>query len=89
MSNPLISILVPFKNTAEFLPECLQSILDQSYPYWELLIVDDGSNDESYNIVASFSKIDPRIQLLKNEGIGIIKALQTAFKKSKGEYKIA
>lgn len=86
MSNPLISILVPFKNTAEFLPECLQSILDQSYPYWELLIVDDGSNDESYNIVASFSKIDPRIQLFKNEGTGIIKALQTAFKKSKGEY---
>lgn len=86
MSNPLISILVPFKNTAEFLPECLRSVINQSYPYWELLIVDDGSSDESYSIVASFSKTEPRIQLFKNVGVGIIKALQTAFKKSRGEY---
>lgn len=86
MSNPLISILIPFKDTAKFLPECLQSIIDQSYSNWELLIVDDNSSDESYGIVEQFSEKNSRIQLLKNDGVGIIKALQLAFRKSKGDF---
>ncbi len=56
MSNPLISILIPFKDTAKFLPECLQSIIVQSYSNWELLIVDDNSSDDSYGIVEQFSE---------------------------------
>lgn len=85
MHNPLISILIPFKNTAEFLPECLQSIINQTYTNWELLIVDDGSTDESFNIVEDFIIKDSRIQLFKNNGFGIINALRLAFSKSKGE----
>ena len=48
MQQPLISILTPFKNTEAYLPECLESILKQTYLNWELIIVDDGSTDASY-----------------------------------------
>jgi len=86
MQNPLISILIPFKNTAKFLPECIQSIINQTYTNWELLIVDDGSDNESYNIVEAFANNDSRIQLFKNNGNGIIDALRLAFSKSQGEF---
>lgn len=86
MQNSLISILTPFKNTSAFLEDCINSILNQTYSNWELIIVDDGSTDESYNIVEKFSEKDTRIILLKNTGFGIIDALQMAFKHSKGTY---
>ena len=85
MQNPLISILTPFKNTEAFLEDCLLSILKQTYSNWELIIIDDGSTDSSYNIVNAFAEKDNRITLLKNSGSGIIEALQLAFKHSKGE----
>jgi len=85
MQNLLISILIPFKNTAEFLSECLQSIINQTYTNWELLIVDDNSTDDSYRLVEEFSNKDSRIKLYKNEENGIIDALRFAFSKSKGE----
>lgn len=84
MQNPLVSILIPFKNTKSFLDECINSILNQTYKNWELIIVDDNSSDESYNIVNNFAKNDARIKLFKNSGNGIIDALRFAFSKSSG-----
>ena len=86
MQKTLISIITPFKNTEAFLSSCIGSIMKQSHINWELLIVDDNSTDNSYNLVSQYSKIDSRIKLFKNEGNGIIDALQLAFKHSKGEY---
>lgn len=86
MQNSLISILTPFKNTATFLGDCLNSILNQTYGNWELIIVDDNSTDESYKIAEKFADNDSRITLLKNPGNGIIEALQVAFKHSKGQF---
>ncbi|WP_055436699.1 glycosyltransferase family 2 protein [Lacinutrix algicola] len=86
MQQPLISVLIPFKNTQEFLSECLNSIINQTYTNWELLIIDDNSTDNSYNLVSDYVKKDNRIKLYKNEGSGIINALKLAFSKSKGDY---
>lgn len=86
MQKPLISILTPFKNTAVFLEACIRSILAQSYLNWELLIIDDGSTDNSYDVVKQYCEKDARIKLFKNEGNGIIDALQLAFTKSNGSY---
>jgi len=86
MQQPLISILIPFKNTEAYLEECIDSILLQSYTNWELLIVDDHSTDSSYSLVKSYDSKDSRITLLKNDGNGIINALKLAFKHSKGDY---
>ncbi len=86
MQEPLISILTPFKNTEVYLSDCINSILNQTYRNWELLIVDDHSTDNSYNLVNSFAKSDSRIKLYKNNGTGIISALQQAFSNSSGEF---
>ncbi len=86
MHETLISILTPFKNTAQFLPECINSILVQTYVNWELLIVDDNSTDNSYEVVKSFQEKDSRIKLYKNPESGIISALRFAFEQSQGEY---
>ncbi|MCK0189284.1 glycosyltransferase [Arenibacter sp. F20364] len=81
-----ISILIPFKNTEEFLPACIQSIIDQTYDDWEVLAVNDHSTDNSHRIIDSYAKKDNRINLLENEGHGIIEALRTAYSRSKGTF---
>ena len=86
MSKPIISILIPFKNTEVFIEECLQSVINQSCTNWEAIFVDDNSNDTSYNIVERYCLKDNRIKLLKNNGSGIIEALRTAYNESKGDY---
>lgn len=85
MQKPLVSILTPFKNTEKYLADCINSIFNQTYTNWELIIVDDCSTDNSFELVNNFAKIDNRIKLLKNSGIGIIEALRLAFEESKGE----
>lgn len=86
MSKPLVSILIPFKNTESFISECITSIINQTYTNWEAIFVDDHSDDASYTIVEKFSENDDRIQLYSNKHEGIISALQTAFKNCKGAY---
>jgi len=86
MPQPLVSILIPFKNTESYISDCLTSIVKQSYTNWETIIIDDGSTDTSYTIVESFAKADSRIKLFKNDNSGIIAALQLAFKNSNGDY---
>ncbi|MDB9954267.1 glycosyltransferase [Flavobacteriaceae bacterium] len=86
MQKPLISILVPFKNTESYLVECLDSIVNQTYTNWELLIVDDGSTDSSHNLVQNYAIKDARIHLLSSSGTGIIEALRTGYKQAKGRF---
>ncbi|PWH82088.1 glycosyl transferase family 2 [Algibacter marinivivus] len=85
MQNPLVSILIPFKNTETFIDACIQSIIKQTYTHWELVIIDDNSTDKSYSIVKNLAHQDDRIKLFKNSGSGIIDALQLAFTKSSGK----
>ena len=84
MQRPLVSILIPFKNTASYLEDCLESILKQTLTNWELLIVDDGSTDDSRTIVEKYTDKDSRIRLFNNQGKGIIEALRTAYSHAKG-----
>lgn len=86
MQNPLVSILIPFKNTDVFIEECLDSILTQTYTNWEVLAVDDNSSDESLTLVQRFSEKDSRIQVFQNLGSGIIEALRMAYLKSQGKF---
>lgn len=86
MQQPLVSILIPFKNTEAFIGECMDSILCQTHQNWEAIIIDDASEDSSWQIVNRSVKQDSRIKLYKNDGSGIINALQTAFNHSKGHF---
>ena len=84
MDKPLVSIVMPFKNTDAFLHECIQSILDQTYDNWELLAVNDHSSDNSFEVLEDFAKQDQRIKVFHNEGKGIIDALRHAYTNSNG-----
>lgn len=84
MQEPLVSILIPFKNTAEYLTECLDSIITQTYRNWEVIAINDHSIDGSHTILEDFSHKDQRIKVFKNSGRGIIEALRSAYSKSVG-----
>lgn len=86
MQKPRVSIITPFKNVSLYIDECIQSILAQTYTHWELLIVDDHSTDNSYNLVKAYAEKDSRIKLFTNTKSGIIPALQLAYKHSSGTY---
>lgn len=63
----LVSVIMPVFNAELFLSEAINSVLAQSYPYWELLIVDDGSTDSSVRIIESFIQKDNRIRFLQTK----------------------
>ena len=85
MKLPLVSILIPYKNTEKYLRDCILSVIAQSYPHWEVLAVNDHSSDQSQEIMDQFAQNDPRIKNFDNGGKGIIDALKTAYAASKGE----
>jgi len=75
---------MPVKNTANFLPDCLNSILQQTEKGWELIAVNDHSTDDSLTILETFAKKDKRIKVFTNIGSGIIDALRLAYQQSQG-----
>ncbi|MEM9144189.1 MAG: glycosyltransferase family 2 protein [Bacteroidota bacterium] len=86
MQDTTVSIVMPFKNTAVFLGECLLSIQNQKFTNWELLAVDDHSTDGSWELLRQFSECDSRIRIFQNSGEGIIPALRTAYAHSNGQF---
>lgn len=66
-NNPLVSIIMPVYNGERFLSEAIDSVIAQSYENWELLIVDDGSQDNSAQIIEAYAENDSRIRLYKND----------------------
>ncbi len=86
MQNPKISIIVPVYNVGEYLTSCIPSIQNQTLPDWELILVNDGSTDNSGEICDTYAKQDSRIQVIhkKNEGVSI--ARNTGIALAKGEY---
>ena len=82
-----ISVLMGVFNCASTLPEAIGSILAQSYSDWQLIICDDGSSDNTYNVALSFAEKDERILLLRNEkNLGLNKTLNKCLSFADGEY---
>jgi len=84
--NMLISILMPVRNEAKYLRACLDSIRQQTYQDWQLIVVDDHSKDETTVIIEEYAIKDQRILWSTNEGTGILPALQQAFVHSTGAF---
>lgn len=80
--EPLVSVLTPVYNMASFLPECIESILGQSYKNFEYIIVNNCSTDGSLEVALSYAKRDSRVQVLNNERfVGVIENHNIAFSK--------
>ena len=84
---PRVSILIPSYNHARFLSHCLASVKNQTVEDWELILVDDGSTDNSVAIARSFAQDDSRISVLQNEkNLGTYGTEQRALGLSRGEF---
>ena len=85
--NPKVSIIIPTYNREKLLPRAIQSVLSQTYSNWELIVVDDGSTDNTKKIVEEFQKKDRRIGYIWQENFGgTSKPINTGLKVSQGEY---
>ena len=82
--NKKLSILMPVYNEEKYISQAINSILNQSYKNFELIIVDDFSTDNSYNICKKFASQDDRIKLSKNNKKGKVFAFNLAYTLSKG-----
>lgn len=83
---PKVSVIIPVYNVEEYLPECLDSVVNQTLKDIEIICVDDGSTDNSLEILKEYAKKDPRIKVLtqKNQGAGA--ARNKGLKVAEGEY---
>lgn len=75
MSSPRVSILIPVRNEARHLPDALESMFRQTLTSWELIAVDDFSNDGTPAILAAAAGHDPRVRILTSPGRGLVAAL--------------
>ncbi|WP_421875625.1 glycosyltransferase family 2 protein [Marinoscillum sp.] len=84
MMNDLVSIIMPVYNAERYLSTSIKSVITQTYTNWELVIVNDGSTDNSREIIESFS--DNRIVYMEQENRGVSSARNLALTKIKGQY---
>lgn len=83
----MVSIITPAFNAENFISKTIHSVINQTYKNWELIIVDDGSSDCTYNIIEEFAAKDNRITLIKhNKTLGASVARNTAIEKAKGNF---
>lgn len=82
----MISIVIPIYNAEKYLHRCLDSILCQTYNDFEIILIDDGSNDESYKICTTYSQKDNRIKLYHKENGGVSSARNLGLEHINGEW---
>ena len=83
---PLFSVIVPAYNSAEFINKCIDSVLMQTYTNFELIIVDDGSADDTLSICREYENVDDRIMVIHKENGGQTSARNQGLGASTGEY---
>lgn len=84
MQEQLVSIIVPVYNSQDTIDRCLTSILEQTYKNLEIIIVDDGSTDNSVQIISKYKKVDARIHLISKENGGVSSARNTGLYVARG-----
>lgn len=87
-SNVLFSIIVPIYNVEEYLDDCITSVLNQSFESFELILVDDGSKDNSPYICEQYKKKDQRIKVIHKENGGLVSARKAGIATAKGTYAV-
>ena len=86
MDNILVSIIVPAYNIESYIGRCLDSILNQSHEKIEILVIDDGSTDGTWNVIKQFAAKDQRIVAMHKENGGVSSTRRVGLEHAKGEY---
>ncbi len=85
-NQPFVSVIVPCFNQAQFLDDALQSVLNQTYPNWECIVVDDGSPDDTELVAKKWQQKDPRFIYLKKSNGGLSSARNAGIGMAQGKY---
>ncbi len=85
-AEPLVSVIIPTRNYARYLPEAIESALGQSYSHIECIVVDDGSTDNSAETVNRMAQKEPRLLYIRQENLGVSAARNRGIRSSSGEY---
>ena len=83
---PKVSVIVPIYNVEKYLAECLNSLIAQTLEDIEIICINDGSNDGSYNILSDFAKKDSRIIVINQDNMGVSYTRNKGVEVAKGEY---
>ena len=84
--KPKVSIIVPVYNVEQYLPRCINSILNQSFSSFELILINDGSTDKSGDICNEYEKKDSRINVIHQENKGVSHARNRGLDLATGDY---
>jgi len=85
-NGPRISVIVPIYNVASFLPKCIESILEQSFADFELILINDGSPDNSHEICLSYEEKDKRITIINKPNGGLLSARKAGLEAARAEF---
>ena len=86
MIDHLVSIITRLYNRERFVGETIESVLAQTYPHWEMLIIDDGSTDNSPQIAEQYAAKDTRIKVLHQANAGSATARNNGIRRAQGRY---
>ena len=82
--SPLVSVLIANHNYREYLGQSIESVLNQTYPHFELIVCDDGSTDGSYEMISDYASSDPRVKPVRKQNGGMASAWNAAYSASSG-----
>ncbi|OUL31385.1 glycosyltransferase family 2 protein [Nostoc sp. 106C] len=82
---PLVSVLIANYNYSQYIGETIESVLSQTYTNFEVIVCDDGSKDNSCEVIETYVKNDSRVKLIRKENGGVASALNAAYRESKGD----
>lgn len=83
--NRIVSIVIPVYNVEDYLSKCIESVLDQTYTNWELILIDDGSKDKSGEICDSYARKEDRIIVIHKDNSGVSDSRNIGIARSKGD----
>ena len=85
-NRPLVSVIVPVYNVEKYIRECIESVIKQSYTHLEILIIDDGTPDNSGKIADYYATVDTRIRVIHKNNGGVASARNEGIREAKGEF---
>jgi glycosyltransferase involved in cell wall biosynthesis len=84
-AHQLVTVVIPCYNQAHFLGEAIESVLEQTYPHYEIVVVDDGATDNTSEVA---SRYPGKVRLIRQENRGLSGARNTGIRHSEGEYMV-
>lgn len=86
VSSIIVTVIMPVYNSEKYIEQAVLSVLQQTYSYFELLLIDDGSSDHSFNICKKMEKLDARVKAIHKDNGGVCSARNLGIKLAKGQY---